>query len=257
MEGFEKVDLTGKVVIVTGGTGGMGKATALLCAKRGASVVIADVAEAAGDELVREIAAAGGKAIFKRTDVSREADVEAMVQAAVDAFGGLHAAFNNAGLETGQAPLADYPIEQWERGVAVNMTGVFLCVKHEIRHMLANGGGAIVNTSSVSGITGFPDMVEYVGSKHGVVGITRAAAAEVSHRGIRVNVIAPGATETPMFLKLIDGNDEVRDFVADKHPIKRVAKPSEMAEAAAWLMSDAASFVTGACIPVDGGYSAL
>lgn len=257
VKGFEKVDMTGRVVVVTGGTGGMGKATALLCAERGASVVIADLNEQLGNELAAEIASAGGKAAFKRTDVSKESDVEAMVEFAVSTFGGLHAAFNNAGLETGQALLHEYPLAQWERGVAVNMTGVFLCVKHELAYMLEHGGGSIVNTSSVSGVTGFPNMVEYVASKHGVVGITRAAAAEVSDKKIRVNAIVPGATETPMFLKLIDGNDEVRDFVASKHPINRVAKPSEMAEAAAWLLSDAASFVTGACLSVDGGYSAL
>lgn len=255
--GFDKIAMRDRVIIVTGGTGGMGKATALLCAERGAKVVIADLNEKAGAELTAEIQAAGGKAAFIRTDVTSESEVAAMVDFAVSTFGGLHGAFNNAGLETGISPLHEYPLEKWEKGVAVNLTGVFLCVKHQLRHMLENGGGSIVNTSSVSGVTGFPDMVEYVASKHGVVGITRAAAAEVSGKGIRVNVLVPGATETPMFLKLIDGNDEVRDFVAAKHPIGRVAKPSEMAEAAAWLLSDASSFVTGASINVDGGYSAL
>lgn len=255
--GFEKVSLAERVVLITGGTGGMGKATALLCAARGARVVIADLNEQAGDALVAEIQQAGGKAAFKRTDVSDEESVQALVGFAVETFGGLHAAFNNAGLETGMAPLHEYPLEQWDKGVGVNMTGVFLCVKHQIRHMLEHGGGAIVNTSSVSGVTGFPMMVEYVASKHGVVGITRAAAAEVSDKKVRINVIVPGATETPMFLKLIDGKDDVRDFVASKHPINRVANPSEIAEAAAWLLSDASSFITGACIAVDGGYSAL
>lgn len=255
--GFDKVGLADRVIIVTGGTGGMGKATALLCAERGAKVVIADLNEEPGTELAKEIQASGGQAAFIRTDVTSEDQVIAMVQFAVSTFGGLHGAFNNAGLETGISPLHEYPLDKWEKGVAVNLTGVFLCVKHQLRHMLENGGGSIVNTSSVSGVTGFPDMVEYVASKHGVVGITRAAAAEVSAKGIRVNVLVPGATETPMFLKLIDGNDEVRDFVASKHPINRVAKPSEMAEAAAWLLSDASSFVTGASINVDGGYSAL
>lgn len=255
--GFERVDMTGRVVTITGGTGGMGKATALLCASRGARVVIADINAQSGAELVEDIRRAGGEAAFKRTDVSNEGDVAALVAFAVSTFGGLHAGFNNAGLETGMAPLHEFPLEQWHRGVGVNLTGVFLCVKHQIRHMLAHGGGSIVNTSSVSGVTGFPNMVEYVASKHGVVGITRAAAAEVSDKNIRVNVIIPGATETPMFLKLIEGNDEVRQFVASKHPIGRVAQPAEMAEAATWLLSDAASFVTGACLAVDGGYSAL
>lgn len=255
--GYDKVGLTDRVVLITGGTGGMGKATALLCAARGAKVVIADLNEEQGAALVAEIKQSGGDAAFKRADVSNEDDVRALVDFAVSAFGGLHAAFNNAGLETGVAPLHEYPLDQWQKGVSVNMTGVFLCVKHQIRHMLEHGGGSIVNTSSVSGVTGFPNMVEYVASKHGVVGITRAAAAEVSDKRIRVNVIVPGATETPMFLKLIDGKDEIRDFVASKHPINRVAKPAEIAETAAWLLSDAASFVTGACIAVDGGYSTL
>lgn len=255
--GFEKLSLAGRAIIVTGGTGGMGRATALLCAARGAKVVIADLDEQAGEALAAEIAGTGGTAAFRRTDVSSEDEVRALIDFSVSSFGGLHGAFNNAGLETGMSPLTDFPLEQWHRGVAVNMTGVFLCVKHQLRHMLANGGGSIVNTSSVSGVTGFPMMVEYVASKHAVVGITRAAAAEVSDKNIRVNVMVPGATETPMFLKLIEGKDEVRDFVASKHPINRVAKPAEMAETAAWLLSDASSFVTGACIAVDGGYSAL
>lgn len=257
MAGFDKVGMTGRVILITGGTGGMGKATAILCAQRGAKVVIADLDETLGAKLVEEIRGSGGEAAFVRADVTSESDVVAMVDFAVSTFGGLHGAFNNAALETGIGSLHEYPLEKWEKGVAVNLTGVFLCVKHELAHMLKNGGGSIVNTSSVSGVTGFPDMVEYVASKHGVVGITRAAAAEVSSKNIRVNVLVPGATETPMFLKLIEGNDEVRDFVAAKHPIGRVAKPSEMAEAAAWLLSDASSFVTGASINVDGGYSAL
>lgn len=255
--GLGKVGLQDRVILITGGTGGMGKATALLCAERGAKVVIVDLNEKLGTELVAEIQASGGQAAFIRADVTREDEVAAMVDFAVSTFGGLHGAFNNAALETGIGALHEYPLEKWDKGISVNLTGVFLCVKHELSHMLAHGGGSIVNTSSVSGVTGFPDMVEYVASKHGVVGITRAAAAEVSNKNIRVNVLVPGATETPMFLKLIEGNDEVRDFVAAKHPIGRVAQPSEMAEAAAWLLSDASSFVTGASINVDGGYAAL
>ena len=256
-DGFSKVSMTNRVVAITGGTGGIGRATALLCAARDARVVIADINEQLGNDLVEEIRKAGGKAAYKKTDVTNEDDVQALVAFAVSTFGGLNAAFNNAGLETGLTPFSDFSLEQWQKGVSVNLTGVFLCVKHQIRHMLANGGGSIVNTSSVSGVTGFPMSVDYVAAKHGVVGVTRAAAAEVSDKGIRVNALVPGATETPMFLKLIDGNDAIRQVVESKHPMGRVGQPTELAEAAAWLLSDASSFATGACMTVDGGYTAL
>lgn len=257
LAGFDKIGLEGRVITVTGGTGGIGKATTLLCAARGAMIMIADVDEARGTQLAKDIQESGGKAAFKRTDVTNERDVEELIDFTLSTFGGLHAAFNNAGIETGLTPLHEFPVEQWQRGVSVNLTGVFLCVKHHIRHMLAHGGGTILNTSSVSGVAGFPMSVDYVAAKHGVIGITRAAAAEVSDKGIRVNALVPGATETPMFLKLIDGNDAIREAVEAKHPIGRIAKPDELAEAAAWLLSDAASFVAGACIAVDGGYSAM
>lgn len=253
---FEAVRLTDRVIMVTGGAGGIGKATALLCAARGASVVIADLDDVEGTKVAADINEAGGAAAFKRTDVTSEDDVAAAVAFAVATFGGLHGAFNNAGIMIGGTAMTDFPLDQWQKGVAINLTSVFLCVKHQLRHMLAYGGGAIVNNASVSGMVGIPMAVNYVATKHGVVGITRAAAAEASGQGIRVNAIMPGAVETPLFQGAVSAPG-VREAVVAGHPIGRVSQPEEIAEAAAWLLSDAASFVTGACVALDGGYTAL
>lgn len=254
--GFEKLGLEGRVVLITGGTGGIGRSTARLCAARGASVVLADIDEGKGTHLAETITEAGGNAAFIRTDVSREDDVKAMVDFAVERFGGLHGAFNNAGVNTGNAMLVDLPLDQWQRGLAINLTGVFLCMKYELAHMLANGGGTIVNTSSSAGAVGLPMSSDYVAAKHGVVGVTRAAAVEVSGQGVRVNAILPGATETPIFLDALGTNPSLRAITEAGHPIGRVGQPEEIAETAAWLLSDAASFITGACIAADGGFTA-
>ncbi|NML87569.1 SDR family oxidoreductase [Sphingobium sp. TB-6] len=254
---FDRAGLDDRVITVTGGAAGIGKAAARLFAARGASVVIADLGEDAGAKAVAEIQAAGGRAAFIRTDVTCEEDVQAMIGFAVSTFGGLHGAFNNAGINQGPAALSDVALERWQRALAVNLTGIFLCVKHQLRYMLAHGGGVIVNNASVSALVGVVMSVDYVATKHGVLGVTRAAASEVSGKGIRVNAIAPGATETPLFLEAVKGQPGLREMVEAGHPINRIAKPEEIAETAAWLMSDAASFVTGACIAVDGGYTAL
>lgn len=253
---FDRIDLTDRVITVTGGAGGIGKATALLCAARGAQVLIADLDEARGARVVQDIRDTGGRAAFKRTDVTQENDVAAMVEYAVSTFGGLNGAFNNAGMMTGNLALSDFPLDRWRRGIAINMTSVFLCVKHQLRHMLDHGGGAIVNNASASGMVGIPMAVNYVGTKHGVIGITRAAAAEVSDKGIRVNAILPGAVETPLLQEALQVA-EVRDVVVAGHPIGRIAQAEEIAEAAAWLLSDASSFMVGSCVVLDGGYTAL
>jgi 2,5-dichloro-2,5-cyclohexadiene-1,4-diol dehydrogenase 1 len=252
---YERLSLMGRVVTITGGTGGIGSETARLCAARGAAVVIADLDEAAGEALAASIRDGGGKAAFVRTDVSREADAAAMVAFAVTTFGGLHAAFNNAGIDTGHVPVADTPLEQWQRNLSVNLTGVFLCMKHEIAHMLAHGGGAIVNTSSTSGAVATVTSADYTAAKHGVVGVTRSAAVDYSGRGIRVNAVLPGGIATPMLLGALVGNEPLRKVIEEAHPIGRIGQPREVAETAAFLLSDAASFITGACLMVDGGFT--
>jgi 2,5-dichloro-2,5-cyclohexadiene-1,4-diol dehydrogenase 1 len=252
---FQRLSLGGRVVAITGGTGGIGSETARLCAARGASVVIADLDSAAGEALASSIRESGGSAAFIRTDVSSEDDAAAMVEFAAATFGGLHAAFNNAGIDTGHVPVADTPLEQWQRNLSVNLTGVFLCMKHEITHMLAHGGGAIVNTSSTSGAIATVTSADYTAAKHGVVGVTRSAAVDYSARGIRVNAVLPGGIATPMLMGALVGNDPLRRVVEAAHPIGRIGQPHEVAEAAAFLLSDAAAFITGACLMVDGGFT--
>lgn len=254
--GFERVGLEGRVLTITGAAGGIGSATAHLCASRGAKVVIADIDADKGGGLVEDIRSNGGTAQFIRADVTCEDDVKAMVEFAVSTFGGLDAAFNNAGINTGNSLLVDLPLEQWNRGLAVNLTSIFLCMKHQIPQMLKQGGGAILNTSSSAGAVGMAMSPDYVAAKHGVVGITRAAALEVSGQGIRVNAILPGGTETPILMNAFEQNPSLKGIVEQGHPIGRIAQPGEMAEAAAWLLSDAASYLTGACIPIDGGFTA-
>jgi NAD(P)-dependent dehydrogenase (short-subunit alcohol dehydrogenase family) len=248
----------GRGALVTGGASGIGAAVAELLAARGAGVVVADLDGSAGAATVARITADGGRATFVRTDVTQPDDVAAMVAAAVDAYGRLDVAVNNAGTPGTYAPLADQDLAGWERTLAVNLTSVFLCLKAEVAAMLAPGpdgdgaGGSIVNTASAAGLMGFANLPAYVASKHGVVGLTKSVALEQARRGIRVNVVCPGNVRTPM-LEGFAGDEASLLGMGKLTPIGRLGTPAEIAEAIVWLCSDAASYVTGHAFAVDGG----
>jgi NAD(P)-dependent dehydrogenase (short-subunit alcohol dehydrogenase family) len=248
--------VAGKVALVTGGSSGIGRATAQIFAREGAKVVVADVLVEGGEETVRLIKAAGGEAIFVKTDVSQPADVEALVKRAVETYGRLDCAFNNAGIEGVIQPTADYSEAHWDRVIAINLKGVWLCMKSELQQMLKQGGGAIVNTASVAGLVGGAGASAYVASKHGVNGLTKTAALEYAKAGIRVNAVCPGAIRTPMLERAFAGNPQLMESMAAMEPVGRMAAPEEVAEAVVWLCSDAASFVTGLPMAVDGGWVA-
>jgi NAD(P)-dependent dehydrogenase (short-subunit alcohol dehydrogenase family) len=250
--------LTDRVVIVTGGAGGIGRATALLLAEAGARVVVSDVSDG-GEETAATIRERGGNAIFVKADIASEADVAALVDETLRHHGRLDGAFNNAGVEQAFLPLHELSLEQWEHALRIDLTGVFLCIKHQVRAMLGGGGGSIVNTASALGEVAIPRAAEYVSAKHGVIGLTRAAALEYGTQGIRVNAVLPGIIRTPMIERAIGHPDfsVFFDKLLEHHPIGRFGQPPEVGEAVKWLLSDAASFVTGAMIAVDGGYRVL
>jgi NAD(P)-dependent dehydrogenase (short-subunit alcohol dehydrogenase family) len=243
--------MKGKIALVTGAGSGIGKSAALIFAQRGCSVAVVDWNPEGGAQTVKEIEGAGGKALFLQTDVSDSAQVQEMVRKTVEHFGRLDCAFNNAGIAIGLEPLTEFAEEHWDRLIAVDLKGAWLCMKYEIAEMLKTGGGAIVNTASLAGLLGMPAHYGYVEAKHGVVGMTRSAALEYGDRGIRVNAVCPGMIETPMTDAFAD--EEALKALPALHPIGRIGKPHEVAEAAVWLCSDAASFVTGVPMPVDGG----
>jgi len=240
------------VAIVTGGSSGIGRAAAERFGEEGARVVVADVDVEGGEETVSRVESAGGEATFVETDTSVEADVEAMVETAVDTYGGLDVAFNNAGIEGEMDATAGQSISNWEQVIAVNLSGVFLGLRAEIPAMLEDGGGAIVNMASVAGLLGFPGLSPYVASKHGVVGLTKTAAGEFGREGVRVNAVCPGVIDTPMVAR---GEEAGLEQVAQASPLGRMGEPEEVAAAAAWLCSDDASFVTGESLVIDGGYT--
>ncbi len=243
----------GKVALVTGGGSGIGRQACLVFAREGAQVVVCDVAVEGGQETVGQIEQAGGQATFIRADVAQAAEVEALVAKTVETYGRLDCAYNNAGIAGRTARVADDSEQNWERILAINLKGVWLCLKYEIAHMLTRGGGAIVNTASDAGLIGLRRAGAYVASKHGVVGLTKTAALEYAKANIRVNAVCPGPIDTPM---LREASERVIDAMATAQPNGRLGQPREIAEAAVWLCSDAASFVTGHPMPVDGGYLA-
>lgn len=247
--------LTGKVMIVTGASSGIGKAAALLLGSRGAKVVLGALPNSGGEAVAASISAAGGDARFVAMDVSRVADCQALVAQALSAYGRLDGALNNAATFAMGKMLADEDEATWDRLMAVNLKGVFLCMREEINAMLKTGGGAIVNTSSIAGLVGERTMAIYSATKHGIIGLTKTAALEYAPRGIRINALAPGGTRTGMFESVKD-TPGFMDMVNGLHPIGRVAEPQEIAEAAVFLLSPAASFMTGSTLVVDGGLTA-
>ena len=246
--------LEGKVALVTGGAMGIGKTTAQIFAREGARVVVVDIVTEGGEETVQLIKEAGGDALFVKCDVTNSKDVEAMVIKAVDTYGRLDCAFNNAGIAI-PGTTVECSEEDWDRVLSVNLKGVWLCMKYEISRMLTQGGGVIVNTSSVGGLVGTPGIAAYTASKHGVVGLTRTAALEHVTAGIRVNAVCPGSVPTPMLDPVVN-HPELKAMLESKHPMGRFATTEEIAEAVIWLCSDRASYVTGVAFPVDGAVTA-
>lgn len=246
----------GKVALVTGGTTGIGRSTAVAFAKAGAKIVVSGRRVEEGNETVNQIKAAGGEGRFVRADVAKEADVKALVEQTVGAFGRLDIAFNNAGVEI-LGPITEATEEQYRRAFDINVLGVLLSLKYEIPAMLKTGGGSIVNTGSVASLVGMAGVSIYVATKHAVVGLTKVAALEYARQNIRVNLVAPAAIDTEMFDRFAGGAaSEMGKQMAAMHPVGRIGKPSEVAEAVLWLASDAASFVTGQTLAIDGGFTA-
>ncbi len=245
-------DLKDKVALVTGGSSGIGRASALAFIREGCKVVIADVDAEGGEVTTGMIREAGGEAVFVKTDVSKAVEVEALVNKAVAVYGRLDCAYNNAGVGSIVLPAADYSEEDWDRIVNTNLKGVWLCLKYEIRQMLRQGKGAIVNTASTLGLCAVENSSAYISSKHGVVGLTKAAALEYIRNNIRINAVCPGAVLTPMVERAVAQRG--KEVYMALEPIGRFAAAEEIAEAVVWLCSDAASFVVGHALAVDGGW---
>jgi NAD(P)-dependent dehydrogenase (short-subunit alcohol dehydrogenase family) len=241
------------VALVTGGAAGIGKAAALAFSAQGAKVALCDVKVERGEEVAHSIVKSGGHAIFIQADVSKPADVERLVGSAVKKFGRIDHAFNNAGIEGQMATTTECSEENFDRTIAINLKGVWLCMRSEIQQMLRQGGGSIVNMSSVAGLVGFASLPAYVASKHGVIGLTKSAALEYAKQGIRINAICPGVIHTEMIDRVTGRNPEVEKQFVNLEPLGRMGTPEEIAAGALWLCSSSASFVTGHALTVDGG----
>jgi NAD(P)-dependent dehydrogenase (short-subunit alcohol dehydrogenase family) len=250
-------ELASKVTLITGAASGIGRASAERCAAEGARLLLADLDTRAGEDLAASLRAQGSQALFQRCDVSKAADCEALVQAAVEHYGRLDVAFNNAGISDGPIPpgTIDYPLELWDRIIAINLSSVFYCLRYQLRAMLASGGGSIVNTASIAGQIAFPGVPGYVASKHGVIGLTKTVAVEYGARGIRCNAIAPGFIETPMTHDVFAA-EQARSRLLAAVPAARLGTAIEIAELVVWLASARASYVNGALFAADGGYLA-
>lgn len=246
----------GKVALVTGASSGIGKATAAAFAREGWAVALADRDAEHGTQEAAELQQGGARALFIPCDVSDEQSVNALIDRVVAEFGRLDAAFNNAGIEGASAPTAESDTANFDRVIAVNLRGVWLCMRAELRQMLRQQSGAIVNCASVAGLIGLPGIPAYVASKHGVIGLTRTAALEVARRNIRVNAVCPGAIETPMLERYMGAEPQGREQMERTEPIGRIGDPSEIASAVLWLCGPGASFTTGHALAVDGGWTA-